>query len=334
MIVLDGSSGEGGGQILRSALALSLITQRAFRLENIRAGRKVPGLQRQHLASVRAAAEISGATLTGDTLDSQTLVFEPRPVKPGKYKFDIGTAGSTGLVFHTVLYPLALAKEPSEVEIIGGTHASKAPCFDFLRQSFAPALQWLGFPLDLAIHKHGFFPVGQGRMSARISSATPQAALLPEGILSEVCSQATILWARRHKDAEVLAESLRLRGVEAELVEGKSAGPGLGVILVIPGVPFPLVLSSFWERGGSAEATIELLFSEAQTMPVGEFLADQLLLPMALAAWQGRGASEFFTGPISLHTTTNAGIIFEFLGVETRFMREKGRVRVRVGQPG
>src|SRR5215475_4472130 len=133
MIELDGAQGEGGGQILRTSLALSLITGKAFHLHNLRAGRSKPGLQPQHLMSVRAAATIGQAKLRGATRGSQDLVFEPGAVQPGKYRFPIGTAGATGLVLHTVYLPLALrASGPSEVTLEGGTHVRASPCYHFL----------------------------------------------------------------------------------------------------------------------------------------------------------------------------------------------------------
>src|SRR5262249_5410824 len=132
MLQLDGSHGEGGGQILRTSLALSLVTGKAFHLRNVRAGRSKPGLQPQHLMSVQAAAQIGQARLRGATRGSTDLVFEPGTVVPGKSHFAIGTAGATGLVLHTVYLPLALAGAPSTLTIEGGTHVNASPCFHFL----------------------------------------------------------------------------------------------------------------------------------------------------------------------------------------------------------
>src|SRR5262249_46338413 len=156
MIELDGAQGEGGGQILRTSLALSLITGNAFHLHNLRAGRSKPGLQAQHLMSVRAAATIGKATLRGATLGSQDLVFEPAAAEPGKYRFPIGTAGATGLVLHTVYLPLALADGPSTVTIEGGTHVKASPCFHFLMTTWHAYLERLGLRVSLEMRRPGF----------------------------------------------------------------------------------------------------------------------------------------------------------------------------------
>jgi len=144
MITIDGSHGEGGGQILRTSLALSLITGTAFRIDRIRANREKPGLRRQHLACVLAAAEVGAADIDGATLGSEELCFHPRHLRPGDYRFDIGTAGSSTLVLQTVLPPLLTAPEPSTVELGGGTHNPLAPPYDFLHKAFLPLLHRMG----------------------------------------------------------------------------------------------------------------------------------------------------------------------------------------------
>src|SRR5512139_1323749 len=144
MIVIDGSRGEGGGQVLRSSLALSLVTGQPFRIEKIRAGRRKPGLMRQHLTAVNAAADIGCATVEGAHIGSQALAFYPRTVKPGRYHFAVGTAGSCTLVLQTVLPALLTAGFPSELVLEGGTHNPYAPPFDFLEQAFLPLMRKLG----------------------------------------------------------------------------------------------------------------------------------------------------------------------------------------------
>src|SRR5438132_13911005 len=155
MLELDGSMGEGGGQILRTSLALSLITGRRFRLRNIRAGRAKPGLQPQHLKSVHAAADVGQAEVKGASLGSSALDFEPGAVRAGAYHFRIGTAGATSLVLHTVYLPLALAKEPSTVIVEGGTHVSHSPCFHFLERTWQPYMAQLGMRLALRMDRPG-----------------------------------------------------------------------------------------------------------------------------------------------------------------------------------
>src|SRR5262245_9202586 len=169
MIELDGSMGEGGGQILRTSLALWLISQKAFRLFNVRAGRTKPGLQPQHLASVRAAASIGQANIRGDAVGSQDLTFEPGPIVPGKYRFPIGTAGATGLVLHTVYLPLAWkATAPSEVTLVGGTHVSTSPCYHFLETTWRAYMERLGLKIKLRLLNPGFYPRGGGVVDAVI----------------------------------------------------------------------------------------------------------------------------------------------------------------------
>ena len=141
MIRIDGSFGEGGGQILRTSLSLSLATGKAFRIEKVRAGRERPGLLRQHLTAVLAAAEVGGAEVQGATLGSTELTFSPGPIRAGEYRFSVGTAGSGTLVFQTVLPALMLASEPSRIAIEGGTHNIAAPPFDFLARTFLPLLE-------------------------------------------------------------------------------------------------------------------------------------------------------------------------------------------------
>jgi RNA 3'-terminal phosphate cyclase (ATP) len=144
MIDIDGSEGEGGGQVLRTSLSLSLVTGSPFRIEKIRAGRKKPGLLRQHLTAVQAAAQIGSAEVEGDELGSREIIFRPATVKPGRYTFSVGTAGSAGLVLQTVLPPLLLASGPSELTLEGGTHNPWAPPFDFLSRAFFPLLRRMG----------------------------------------------------------------------------------------------------------------------------------------------------------------------------------------------
>src|ERR1700722_15265155 len=160
MIEIDGSFGEGGGQVLRTALSLSLVTGQPFRIDNIRAGREKPGLLRQHLTAVLAAAEIGGATVEGATLGSTALTFSPGKVKPGEYRFAVGTAGSGTLVFQTILPALMLASAPSRITIEGGTHNHAAPPFDFLARTFVPLVERMGPKIRLQFERYGFYTAG------------------------------------------------------------------------------------------------------------------------------------------------------------------------------
>src|SRR5262249_59452481 len=169
IIDLDGSFGEGGGQILRTSLALSLLTGKPFHLRNVRANRSKPGLQPQHLMSVRAAARIGSAHTVGASLQSTDLEFTPGPVAAGNYRFDIGTAGATGLVLHTLYLPLALGTTgPSEITLTGGTHVSTSPCFHFLDVTWRRYLALMGMHVRLRMVRPGFYPRGGGTVVANI----------------------------------------------------------------------------------------------------------------------------------------------------------------------
>jgi RNA 3'-terminal phosphate cyclase (ATP) len=165
MLTIDGAMGEGGGQILRSSLALSIITGTAITIENIRAKRDKPGLRRQHLTAVLAAAEICEAKVEGAHVGSGNLTFAPSKLKPGDYHFDIGSAGSTTLVVQTVLPPLVLASEPSRLLLKGGTHNVHAPPFDYLERVFVPLINRMGPHVHVQLERYGFFPAGGGRFS-------------------------------------------------------------------------------------------------------------------------------------------------------------------------
>jgi RNA 3'-terminal phosphate cyclase (ATP) len=317
MIEIDGCTGEGGGQVLRSALSLSMITQTPFRIFKIRGNRSKPGLLRQHLTAVKAAAEICGAEVLGAELNSGELEFRPKERKEGRFRFDIGTAGSTGLVLQTILWPLAMSGGGT-VEIRGGTHVSSAPPFDFLSKSFCPAVALLGFPIKLTLHQHGFFPAGGGRLTAQIGAARPQVVDLAQAAFNGAAS-IKILWSRLGEKANRLAKAL-----DAPREEVRSTGPGLAVLEEHPGTLFPLVLSAFVER--ERAGVLEQLAEERAKLvgPVDEYLADQLLIPMALA-----GGGEFISSVPSLHTTTNAEIIQLFLNISIVF-QEEGHKRWRV----
>jgi RNA 3'-terminal phosphate cyclase (ATP) len=172
MLTIDGSFGEGGGQIIRSSLALSLITGKAFRVYNVRAGREKPGLKPQHLMAVKAAAEIGRAQVDGASVGSREFTFIPGEVKTGEYRFSIGTAGATMLVLQTVLPPLMIATEPSVITLEGGTHNKHAPPFDFLQKTFLPLVNSTGPHVQLELERYGFYPPGGGRVNVYIEPRT------------------------------------------------------------------------------------------------------------------------------------------------------------------
>ncbi len=332
MITIDGSQGEGGGQILRTSLALSLVTGQPFRLENIRAGRQKPGLLRQHLTGVEAATTIGNANVTGAALGSRTLEFHPGTVMPGNHRFAVGTAGSATLVLQTILPPLLAAKGISTLTLEGGTHNPFAPPFDFLARCFVPLIQRMGPRIELELRRPGFFPAGGGKFHARIEPVKQlkRFDLLERGPVRQQCARAIISKIPpRVADRElaVVREQLGWREDECHLESvANPVGPGNALLLEIETEHVTEVFTCFGERGRSAEEVAGEVCRAARdwmdaNVPVDEHLADQLLIPMALA-----GGGSFRTVKPSLHSTTNAQIIERFLAVGIGFEQENSNV--------
>jgi RNA 3'-phosphate cyclase len=332
-VELDGSFGEGGGQILRSSLALSLLTGRPFRMRNIRARRSRPGLQPQHLMSVQAAAQVGSATLTGAKLGSTTLDFEPGCVIGGDYHFRIGTAGATGLVLHTVYLPLALAGVPSRVTIEGGTHVPHSPCYDFLDRSWRHTMGIVGLSVALRMERAGFYPRGGGVVHAEIKPiATPRSVQLAEltrvnhaRVLSGVAGLPEHI---RHRQARRAAERLSDRGLTVHVAEESwPGGPGTMLGIELPTTPIPTFFFALGERGKPAETVADEAVAQLETFlsadPPGidEHTADQIILPLAFA----EGASQFQTACVSSHLLTNARVIEKFLPRRIVCDGEEGR---------
>jgi RNA 3'-terminal phosphate cyclase (ATP) len=321
MIEIDGSQGEGGGQILRTSLALSLVTGEPVHLQGIRAGRKKPGLMRQHLTALNAAAEVGSAQVRGATLGSQELEFRPGAVRTGRYHFVIGTAGSTSLVLQTVLPALLAAGGSTEIELEGGTHNPLAPPFEFLDRSFAPVLRAMGATLELSIERHGFYPAGGGRIHARVHSdgALRPIELSERGAVR--ARRARVLLARlpraiADRELERLRERLSWTEAECRVSEVDSPGPGNALSLELECEHVTEIVTTFGERDVRARTVADLAVEElaaylASDAPVGRHLADQLLIPFAMA-----GGGSFRTLPPSLHTHTNAEIVQRFLPVK------------------
>ena len=339
LIDIDGSEGEGGVQMLRTSLALSLITGQPFRLRNVRARRAKPGLAAQHLMSVQAAAKIGNAKLRGAQLGSTDLTFEPTRLKPGDYDFTIGTAGATGLVLHTIYLPLALAKSPSSVAIEGGTHVKTSPCYHFLDRAWNAYLKALGIDIDLSLVRLGFYPRGGGRIEARIM---PAARIQPfHGMTTPAIPQVEIIAGSagmpEHVAERMIARATeRLTAIGLDVTvhrESWHGGPGCMLGLQFPTAPAPTFFFSLGERGKRAEAVADEAVAQAEaflladTPAVDEHSADQLLLPLALAD----GPSEFRVASVSSHLLTNADVIRRFVdrGIEcTGLPGEPGVVKV------
>lgn len=342
MLQIDGSRGEGGGQIVRTSLALSMLTGRAVAISNLRAKRKNPGLARQHLVAVQAAAKICGAVVTGDHVGSRELVFEPGKVQPGDYEFKIGSAGSTTLVLQTILPPLLVAESPSRVTIEGGTHNPLAPPFEALAHAYLPLVGRMGPHVSLRLQRHGFYPVGGGRILAEITPADRlQGIELVDGVT----------WTRRDVRAFVaklprtIAERecdtiAQLSGWPAEsfcVVETlNSLSPGNFVLVTLTSDVVTDVFSGIGQRGVRAEVVAERVWHEVNAFlkngaPVGPHLADQLVLPLAISAWQGAGGGAFRTSEVTGHTVTHLELVEQILGVQTSIdQHADGTATVRI----
>ena len=341
---IDGSRGEGGGQILRTSLALAMLTERPIRLRQIRAGRARPGLRRQHLACVEAARRLCAATVHGADVGSRYLEFTPGPIAGGALELDIGTAGSTTLVVQTVLVPAIAAGHALRLTVHGGTHNPMAPPFEFLDRVFLPHLRAMGADVQLTLERHGFASSG-GREPARArgqltlevrARATPlqPISLLEAGPIT--ARRATAILARlpthvADRELRVVRDRLGFTPAECEVREVAEGGPGNVLLLELERAATRELVTGFGEQGVRAElvaarACDELAAFLAADVPVGEHLADQLLLPLAVA-----GGGRFRCAPLSRHATTNIETIQQLLDVPIRVEAAGAAALVTVG---
>jgi len=338
-IEIDGAQGEGGGQILRSSLALSLITGRAFRITGIRARRPKPGLLRQHLTAVHAACAIGGEA-AGAELGATTLTFTPGRVRGGEHRLAVGSAGSTTLVLQTVLPALLLAPERSRLTLEGGTHNPSAPPFDFLARTFVPALRRMGAGIEPALDTHGFHPAGGGRFSVEIEPVPSlrRVSMMARGPVT-VVARALVAGLPAHighREIEIVRERLRLDRDQCRVERLPDAvGPGNVVLIEIASPEGIEIVSSFGRKGVPAEEVAAEAAAGAEAflaagVPVGAYLADQLLVPMAVA-----GGGTFRTLAPTAHTSTNVDVIRRFLDTSIRIDSEgAGAHRITVGDGG
>lgn len=333
MIVIDGSKGEGGGQILRSSLALSLLTGQPFRVHDIRAGRQKPGLLRQHLAAVRGASAIADAVVQGAELGSRELSFTPGSVKGGTYTFSVGSAGSATLVFQTVLLPLLLrGGAPSSLTFEGGTHNPMAPPFDFVARAFLPLLRKMGADVHVELSAHGFYPAGGGVFTADVApaSALGGLSLLQRGAhrantATAVLSRVPIAVANKELDALTSSLGWERSVGKPQMVE-RSPGAGNALFATVESEHVTEVFTAFGERGVPSHDVANQVANEvraylATDAPVGEHLADQLVMPLAL----GEGGV-FRTVAPTQHTRTQIDIVEVFTGVRARVVEESSGV--------
>jgi len=337
MLEIDGSAGEGGGQVLRTALGLSLATGRPFRIRGIRAGRERPGLLRQHLAAVRAATAIGDARVEGDQLGSTTLSFTPRGLCAGEHHAAIGSAGSAMLVIQAVLPGLLMAGGPTRLVVEGGTHNPSAPPFPFLSRVFLPCLRRMGACVELTLERPGFFPAGGGRVVLEVVPAPLHPLVLRErGDVLATTAYAITSGLNpnvAHRQLLVLRDRFGL-GREALVAESVASpkGPGNAVFIEVQCAHVTEGFTAIGERGRAAEAVATRAAEEAEAwlahgQPVGEHLADQLLVPMSLAP-----GSVFRTGALSSHALTNLEGVARFVPLEQRVVAlEGGGVEVGLG---
>lgn len=327
MITIDGSEGEGGGQVIRNALALSLVTGEPFRITDIRGKREKPGLMRQHLTAVEAACAIGQAECEGAAIGASEIVFRPGSVRAGDYRFAVGTAGSTSLVLQTVLMPLVLADAPSRLVLEGGTHNMAAPPFDFLERVFLPLLDRMGPRVTARLVRHGFFPRGGGRIEVEIAPA-PLAPIecLTRGAPTHVGATALLAGLPFEIAERELGAARKLLDWPEEAFAVRQlpeeTGPGNALLLEAGFENVTEIVTGFGRLGTSAES---LARTAAQRMAgylassafAGPYLADQLLLPFALA-----GGGAFTTVKPSQHSRTAADIIARFTGRRFGFARQ------------
>jgi RNA 3'-terminal phosphate cyclase (ATP) len=336
-LTLDGSHGEGGGQILRTALSLAVAVTRPVTIVNVRAGRPRPGLQPQHLTAVRALAAVSDAEVEGAELGSTALRFVPRRIGGGMYRFEVGTAGAVSLIFQALLLPLALVDVPSRLTLVGGTHVTWSPPFHYLAETFLPALAAMGIRAELALRRWGWYPRGGGEVEATIVP-TPRTAL--RGFVAEardetapirgVSAVSHLPRSIAERQQRRVAERLAAAGVTAKIAIEEAApafGAGTLVFLAIRG---RAGFSALGRRGLPAEdvadAAVEPLLAYLATRAaVDGHLADQLVPFCALAQ-----AESTFTCPaISGHLTTVAWVVEQLLPVRVHLEAlQPARVRI------
>lgn len=328
MIEIDGSEGEGGGQVVRNACALSLVTGQPFRITNVRGKRSKPGLMRQHVTAIEAALAIGGAHADGVAVGSSEITFTPGRVSPGEYRFAVGTAGSTSLVFQTLLMPLLLADAPSRLILEGGTHNMMAPPFEFIAKAFVPIVRRMGGDIALQLTRHGFYPRGGGRIEVDIQPGKLSPIdCLERGTLKSVSG--TALFAALPFDiAERELKTARKflpdwpEDVFAVRQLPDEQGPGNALLLEAEFDHVTEIVTGFGKLGVSAESLAKTAahrmagFLESEAF-AGPYLADQLLLPFALA-----GGGSFTTVKPSDHARTAADIIARFTGQRWEFEQQ------------
>ncbi|MCS7198774.1 MAG: RNA 3'-terminal phosphate cyclase [Caldimicrobium sp.] len=342
LLFIDGSYGEGGGQLLRSALSLSIILNKPFKIKNIRANRPKPGLQPQHLTCVKACQRISSALVEGDHLDSQELIFIPTKKPENKlYHFQIGTAGSTSLLFQTLLYPLAFS-QGGTLLLEGGTHVPYSPSYHYLKEVFLPLAELFGFRASLELERVGFYPRGGGKIRAKVwpikeikvPKLSPGFRVERLKILSLISEELPehIMVRQANSALQILKEN-NLEG-EVYFEKVKSSSPGTELLIVAINGLKRAGFSSLGKKGLPAEEvgrnTSHMLLKFLETSAqFEEHLGDQLLLPASLCLLQGKDKSfQYSVSKITKHLLTQAWLISQFLENIKITIEEPGRVLI------
>ena len=326
LLEIDGSYGEGGGQILRSAVAASAITGRGVRVVDIRKNRPRPGLGVQHIKSIELAARMAGARVEGLSLGSTAITFLPGEITGGAYQLDLGTAGSISLVLQSVLPIAAFAPKPTALEVIGGTDVRWSPTIDYLRHVTVPALRAFGFLGEVRLESRGFYPVGGGKVTALVEPAHLQGVELAEAeahLVRGISASSRLPAHVARRQAEAAKKYLEGMGIEAGAIEldvrnDRSTGSGITLYTGFRGS------SALGERGVPAEKVgieaASIIANEIESgSPVDPFLCDQLITFMALA----EGPSVIVTSSVTSHAVTNMWIMEKMTG--RRFTVEKSR---------
>ena len=339
MITIDGSFGEGGGQILRTGLSLAALTGRDVTIENIRAGRDKPGLRPQHLTGVVAVAEICRADVQGADVGSTRLVFKPHAIRPGSYEFDVSkiraSAGSVNLVLQTVIWPLAFAGKRSRVVIKGGTHVPFAPTFNYIDETFLPVVARMGLLCRYQMIKAGYYPIGGGEVRLEIEPVESLSAMelteRDEHSRVELTSAISNLpghIADRQMNTGI--ERVRALGFKPACETKEYASPGKGTLFFISLVAGDARagFQSLGEIGKPAEKVARDACDEFEAYvksgaALDKHLADQLVIPAALA----KGPSKFTTCEVTQHLLTNISIV-------ERFLPARFEVSGEIGEPG
>jgi RNA 3'-terminal phosphate cyclase (ATP) len=332
MIEIDGSYGEGGGQILRTSLSLSAITSKTVRISNIRAGRKQPGLRPQHLTSVEASSKICNGKVEGCFIGSTEIVFKPNGIIPGTYKFDIGTAGSTSLVLQTLFWPLTIAERASSLVISGGTHVPWSPCYHYLAWHWLEFIERIGFNADLNLVLAGYYPKGGGTIRANIATGGSITGinLMTRGKLLQVKGLSAvsnlprkIAERQRNRVVSRIGSSYPLNDIR--IAEVPSKGKGTFLLLIADYSNSQACFFGLGKPGKLAEHVADEAIDQLERFVLTEgavdrFLADQLLLPLSLA----KSESRFSTSLITQHLVTNAFVIEKFIPVNIDIDGEVG----------